>query len=400
MLDVLVGDGLRRHAGSIRTGSRGSPSCRSSTRSGPTCPPTPRTMWHFAHCAAPARLASHTALPRSTSPVRFASSAIGGQLLRVELARRGEERAAPCCARPGTASCGAAARRRRRVPSAARPSRARRAARWCRRGCRPAPRRACRSSDVVVAVGVIVAAALRAPSSRDAGGFARSGPVRRARGLHRIGSGSFGAADASPSASTAFSDRQLAERPDRLACERRAAAFSSRGDRRRRRRRDPGSCGRGDQLQPGRMRLRVVEQAVDRVGAARRSWPAPSTSSAGTACRLSIARAFTSAAASPFSTSSIVLPACEVVVRGEDVDDAGLLRRGQLRVGEQLAEPRQDRLRPQFPHEVGDLVVPLGEVLVEVGEDRVAPRRIGPAGDVQGGAVEDGPGRRRAWRSV
>ena len=61
---------------------------------------------------------------------------------------------------------------------------------------------------------------------------------------------------------------------------------------------------------------------------------------------------------------------------------------GQLGVGEQLSEPRQHRLRPQFPDEVGDLVVPLGEVLVEVGEDGVAPRRVGAAGDVQGGAVE------------
>ena len=55
---------------------------------------------------------------------------------------------------------------------------------------------------------------------------------------------------------------------------------------------------------------------------------------------------------------------------------------------EQLAEPRQHRLRPQLPHEVGDLVVPLGEVLVEVGEDGVAPGRVGAAGDVERGAVE------------
>ncbi len=57
-------------------------------------------------------------------------------------------------------------------------------------------------------------------------------------------------------------------------------------------------------------------------------------------------------------------------------------------VAEQFLHLRQHRLGPQFPDQVRDLVVPLGEMLVEVRKNRIAPSRIRPAGNVQRGEVE------------
>ena len=105
--------------------------------------------------------------------------------------------------------------------------------------------------------------------------------------------------------------------------------------------------------------------------------------------RLSRALALTSAGASPVSIVSSVLPAAGSSLTARMSTIAGLLRAGELAIGEQLFQPRQHRLRPQFPDEVGDRVVPLGEVRVEVREDRVSPFRVVAEGDVQGGEVED-----------
>src|SRR5215213_9759739 len=54
-------------------------------RSGPTAPPTPRTVWHFRHWVAPVRLAASSFLPLAASPLRAASTAIGGSFLGLSL---------------------------------------------------------------------------------------------------------------------------------------------------------------------------------------------------------------------------------------------------------------------------------------------------------------------------
>src|SRR5262249_47351701 len=51
-------------------------------------------MWHFAHCAAPVTLAFHTVLPRAASPLRLASSVIGGGLLGASFPGAGNARSA------------------------------------------------------------------------------------------------------------------------------------------------------------------------------------------------------------------------------------------------------------------------------------------------------------------
>ncbi len=61
---------------------------------------------------------------------------------------------------------------------------------------------------------------------------------------------------------------------------------------------------------------------------------------------------------------------------------------GSFRIGEAFLQHRQHRRRPQFPDEVGDLVVPFGELLGEVGEDDLAALRIVADGDADGFEIE------------
>ena len=238
---------------------------------GPTCPPTPRTMWHFGHCAV-AGEAGVPHLPCRGRRRRCASRARrGGQLLRVELAGGGEQRAAPGSARPGTGCCGAAGRRRRRVPSASSP--------FCVRVEQPAG---------AGRVPASAATAARRRPRRRLGSVTTSLAARRApvgptssfgRPSTRPPSGRDRLAERSAGSSARADDR--AERLDRLRATGslpsvRTASVRTSSRRLRRRSASVATAstrsvvaGRGDQLQPGRPRS-------SRRRAARR-WPSASS---------------------------------------------------------------------------------------------------------------------------
>ena len=393
MLDVLVGDGLRRDAGSIRSRFSCRPSCRSST--GPGRPARRRRGPCGTSRTGPRRRGSRSTPPcrgrRRRCAWRVRRSA--GRFFGLSLPGAGKSSSAwfrsPWNGAVAQQPAGVA----RPVPSAARPSCAGRAARRCRRGCRPGRRQ--RRATAVSGVIVDVTAACSASSAC---------PARPALPADLRAASSPSAFDARRPAARSSARRSLCSAIDAP-----SASCSLPSVRTASLRTSSGGLRVGGELRHGSTRSTASAAATScrPVAASSRSSSRSSMAAASSlppcsafhfvgrnSFRLSMARAFTSAGGVGLEHVEHRCAGGEVVVGREMSTMRAFCAAVSFGVREQLAEPRQHRLRPQFPHEVRDLVVPFGEVLVEVREDGVAPLRVGPARRCSGRR-----GRRWSWPS-
>ena len=330
-------------------------------------PPVPRMVWHLRHCVSPLRLAARSCLAAAGVARARGQDGDARQLLRVDLARRreGEHRLVAQVGIGAVAQHDGGALLQASSGSC---FFSLSSSSHCAAAARPGQRRHRRLAQTAV----VILLPRTMPCSSSAAGWP-------ALFLPRASSCWPSACTMATSSGPALSPGSYRrQRMDRLGRRQGAQRLDRRrltgsggvlGRVTRPRPSAPGRCAppAADQGQAGRRRLRLRQQRVDGAGqllALAQAAPLVREK------QLEVVDDLVAHLGRHVGLQHLEHAPCPAALSsdsGEDVDDAAALTTADsFGVGQLLAERRHHRRRPQFPDEVGDLVVPLGELLVEV----------------------------------